>query len=205
MTQSRWKTVISLAILSLLFSASLIFAQDFCGDGGMWAVLDTIPPCSSDSGYGDRKDHYGDIFDHDISDVCLAELFLFRGWTAQFGYRIFSSDRTASERLIGETVNLMRTLGIGLFETTHDVSVEATLGSDFLTLLDNRWGSYDLEVSTMPISDRIPAPEIVAVLTERLEVHDAAVSFGLSTTFLAQLDFIKRTALGIGLLRLSRK
>jgi hypothetical protein len=53
----------SLSVLSLLLLASLGWAQDFCGDGMMLAVLDTIPPCSPDSGHpGTQEDHYGDIF-----------------------------------------------------------------------------------------------------------------------------------------------
>ena len=54
---------IVLSVFSLIFLASLGWAQDYCGDGMMLAILDTIPPCSPDSGYpGTQEDHYGDVF-----------------------------------------------------------------------------------------------------------------------------------------------
>jgi hypothetical protein len=63
MSQNGTVKRFSLSVLSLLFLANLGWAQDFCGDGMMQAFLDTIPPCSPDSGYpGTQKDHYGDFF-----------------------------------------------------------------------------------------------------------------------------------------------
>jgi len=57
----------------------------------------------------DYREHYADVFsdglESHLKPQVLAELFVFRAWTAQFGCRIFSSDRRASEHLIGETVN----------------------------------------------------------------------------------------------------
>ena len=51
------------SFLLLLLLAPLGWTQDFCGEGTMQAFLDTIPPCSSDSGYpGNDKEHYGDFF-----------------------------------------------------------------------------------------------------------------------------------------------
>jgi hypothetical protein len=43
--------------------------------------------------------------------------------------------------------------------------------------------------------------EIITALTNRLEVADPAVTYKLSMDFLRQLDFIKRTAAAIGILR----
>jgi hypothetical protein len=45
------------------------------------------------------RDHYASILGEHSDPRRLAELFLFRGWTAQFGYRIFSSNPTASAKL----------------------------------------------------------------------------------------------------------
>ncbi len=56
-------------------------------------------------------------------------------------------------------------------------------------------------VSTMPRLDRLPTTEIIALLTERLGVADPEVTSGLSMDFLLQMDFIKRTAMEIGILR----
>jgi hypothetical protein len=47
-------------ILSLFLFAPLSWAQDFCGQGDMQAVLDTIPPCSNDSIH-EYGEHFGDV------------------------------------------------------------------------------------------------------------------------------------------------
>ncbi len=149
------------------------------------------------------RDHYADILHEYIPPPRLAELFLFRAWTAQFGYRIFSSNLEASEKLIGETVNASKYLGLGLFQLAHGFSVETELGSDFISLIEDRWRDYDLVVSTMPPRiDRIPTMEIVGVLTNRLGIADPRVTYCLSMDFLGQLDLIKQMAIEIGVLKL---
>ncbi len=130
----------------------------------------------------------------------LAELFLFRAWTAQFGYRIFSSDRYASEKLIGETVNACKYLGLGVVEKLHGFSIESELGADFITLIEDRWKEYDLVISTRLRSEGIPTDKLIEVLSLRLIIYDVSVMYKLSIDLLSQLDFIKRTAMEIGIL-----
>jgi hypothetical protein len=129
----------------------------------------------------------------------LAELFLFRAWTTQFGYRVFCSDKNASEKLIGETVNSTKYLGLGMFRKVHGFSVEDTLGADYMSLVEDRWRNYDLVVSTHT-GGGIPTMELMAELTRRLGVADAAVTYQLSIDFLGQLDQIKKTAIELGVL-----
>ncbi len=147
------------------------------------------------------RDHYADILADQITPSRLAELFLFRAWTAQFGYRIFSSDAEASEKLIGETVNASKYLGLGMFQQVHGFAVEIELESDFISLIEERWRDYDVVVSTMPNADRLPTMEIITVLTNRLDVAEPEVTCRLSMDFLVQMDLIKRTAMEIGILR----
>jgi len=135
-----------------------------------------------------------------ITPCRLAELFLFRAWTAQFGYRVFSSNPTASEKLIGETINASKYLGLVAFQQVHGFSLESELGAEFIDLVEDRWRDYDVVVSTMPKADRLPTMEIVGVLANRLSVADPVVTYGLSMDFLRQLDLIKRTAMEIGVL-----
>lgn len=146
------------------------------------------------------RNHYGDILGDHITQPRLAELFLFRAWTAQFGYRIFSSHPDASEKLIGETVNASKCLGLGMFRQVHGFSVESELGSDFISLIEDRWRDYDVVVSTMPKADRLPTMEIITVLTKHLDVADPVATYKLSMDFLIQLELIKRTAMEIGML-----
>jgi len=149
-------------------------------------------------------EHYSDILGRHLTRKRLAELFLFRAWTVQFGYRIFSSDHDASEKLIGETVNAAKYIGLGMFQLTHGFSVESELGAKFIPLIEDRWRGYDLVVSTMGKQGQLPTMDIIAALVERLQVADPAVTIKLSVDFLAQINLIKRTAMEIGLLPCSR-
>jgi hypothetical protein len=146
------------------------------------------------------RQHYAEILGDYVTPQRLAELFLFRAWTAQFGYRVFSSDPDASEGLIAETVNASKYLGLAMFQQVHGFSVETELSADFMTLVEDRQRDYDLVVSTMPKPDRLPTMEIISLLTKRLDVADPNVTSQLSMDFLRQLDLIKRTALEIGVL-----
>jgi hypothetical protein len=95
-------------------------------------------------------------------------------------------------------VNATKYLGLGAFQQVHGFSVETVLGSDFISLIEDRWQDYDVVVSTMPKADRLPTMEIITVVTNRLNVADPIVTHKLSMDFLLQLDLIKRTAIQIG-------
>jgi hypothetical protein len=146
------------------------------------------------------RKHYTDILGDEISPPRLAELFLFRAWTAQFGYRIFSSDVDASEKLIGETVNASKYLGLEMFQLVHGFSIEVELGLDFISLIEDRWRGYDVVVSTTP-TNSLPTMEIIEVLTQRLDIADPGVTYTLSIDFLMQMALVKSTAIEIGILR----
>jgi hypothetical protein len=145
------------------------------------------------------RDHYGRLLGNHISDERLAELFLFRAWTAQIGYRIFSSNAQASERLIGEVVNASKYFGLKMFTTLHGFSIEGVLQDDFISVIEYRWRDYDSVVPTMPKADRLPTTEIICELTKRLNIVDPVVTYKLSFDFFVQLEFVKRTAIEIGL------
>lgn len=190
-------------------NSNLLFSEDLlrlCLEGG-FQILDVSSEINVSNAKIDQqvyllnyRDHYQNILGDDTSPPVLAELFLFRGWTAQFGYRIFSTNQEASEKLIGETVNSSKYLGLALFEKVHGFSVERELGSDFISLIEDRWQHYDIIVSTLPQVDRLPTTEIINVLMQRIGVTDPRVTFKLARDFLTQLDLIKRTATEIGLL-----
>ena len=146
------------------------------------------------------RDHYAPILGKSVTPACLAELYLFRAWTAQFGYRIFSSSPAASEKLIGETVNSCKYLGLGVFREIHGFSIEETLGQAFIDLIEDRWLSYDLCVTEASGAEKVPTLELIAVLTDRLNVADPTVTYKLSFDFGAQLEAIKATAIELGVL-----
>ena len=151
------------------------------------------------------KEHYAEVFkeissnDQFITSRILAELYIFRGWTTQFGYRIFSSNEDVSEKIIGEVVNSSNYLGLGLFEKLEGVSVEKELRGNYLDIIENRWRKYDLIVSTNT-EDGIPTRKIVGELTDLAGIKDPLVFMALCYDFLGHLDKIKEKSLEIGLL-----
>ena len=146
------------------------------------------------------RDHYAAILEDSVTQNRLAELFLFRAWTAQFGFRIFSTDQLAAESLIGETVNSCRYVGVGLFEQVHGFSIEEVLGGEFLELVDDRWRGYDVCITSRPTDRAVPTQEVIAALTARLGLADPRVTYQLSMDFLGQLEVTKNTTRRLGLL-----
>ena len=146
------------------------------------------------------RNHYAEILGDHATPVRLAELFLFRAWTTQFGFRIFSADAASSEKLMAETINSCRHLGLGVFEKIHGFSVETELGGDFFTLLEDRWQTYDKCVITSPDGGQLPLVPIITAVTNRLGLADPMVTYQLSYDFANQIELIKATALELGLL-----
>jgi hypothetical protein len=123
------------------------------------------------------RHHYSSILEDKATPARLAELFLFRAWTAQFGYRIFSADVSASEKLLSETVNASHYLGLPVFQQLHGFSVEEVLGDSFLNLIEDRWHDYDSAVIGARLPGSLPTIAIVSALTNRLasRCHDATL------------------------------
>jgi hypothetical protein len=146
----------------------------------------------------DYRKHYAGTLDEYATPRCLSELFLFRAWAVQFGYRIFTSNLQVSERLIAETINASKYLGLRLFQKLHGFSIEAELKQDFLSLIEDRWKQYDSTVVSG--SNVIPTSEIISALTDQLNISDPVVTYSLSIDFLDILTVIKRAALELGVL-----
>lgn len=131
----------------------------------------------------------------------LAELYLFRGWTTQFGYRLFIKDESASERLIGEVVNLTYRMGLPMIRATHGFSIEEVLGAEYPSLLEDRWQRYD-RVIPMKFREELPTLKIVDVLTQCIAVknlRDPRAEVCLSVDFLKHLESIKSTVSSLGM------
>lgn len=149
----------------------------------------------------DYRKHYSKKLGNHINKKIISELFLFRAWTSQFGYTIFSSDPKISEKIIYETINTLCHFGLGVFEQIHHFSIEKVFEADFMDLIEERWRSYDLVVSTNPSRDKLPTIEIISQLCKWIDVSDPTVTYELSTDFLSQLDNIKKKAIELGILR----
>ena len=151
------------------------------------------------------REHYRDFLQgHADQNAALAELFLFRAWVVQFGFRMFSSDPPASERLIQTVVNTAR-LGARIVAEAEGVDLESELGGEFMDLLDRRWQSYDAAVIGSGPSSGIPTREIIGALSGHIGAVLPAKYMWIVQDFVGLLNAVKEEALSVGLLKLNAR
>lgn len=73
----------------------------------------------------------------------LCELFLFRAWVTQLGFRLANPKREFSDGVIYEVVNLCSTLGRGLVLDFKGIKIEEIFDNNFISILNERWQDYD--------------------------------------------------------------
>lgn len=150
------------------------------------------------------REHYRALLESDLHPRQYAELFLFRAWACQFGYRIFSTNPELSEKLIGETVNSCTHIGNKMFLLLNKISIEGVLDNDLLSLIEDRWQRYDLVVSTDPQNSGLPTIQIIGELCKCLGTSDPIFTYALSRDFLIQIELVKKTSIELGVLQFKR-
>jgi len=113
--------------------------------------------------------HYTNIIDVMPSNKQICELFLFRSWLVQFGYRIYCNNPMLEDNIIYECVNLYQTLGVGILNLTHNLNIESELRDEFLDLLEDRWQTYD-KVYVNSDQRIIPTNDIADLVMKRLNI-----------------------------------
>jgi len=148
------------------------------------------------------NDHYSDFLTGlPKREEAIAELFLFRAWTTQFGFRIFSANTEWSEKIISEVVNQSKYLGQALLFEVDRTDVQEDLSGSFMSLLEERWQAYDAKfLEYKEQYPPIPTRMICAQVTEYCGIDDPDKFVWLCEDFIRQLDAIKKEALRSGLL-----
>lgn len=121
----------------------------------------------------------------------ISELFLFRAWTTQFGFRMFSPNGEVSEKVIYEIVNLSNTLGKGMLQAIEEFDIEEILGGTFMGLLQERWQEYDFAFVNNRKEGYIPVKEICFKVCDFCEVEDVAKLLWITQDFLTHFELIK--------------
>ena len=131
----------------------------------------------------------------------ISELFVFRGWTTQLGFRIFSSKPDISERIIGEIFNQGK-LGKKLLAQLEHVDIEKETGEEYIDLVDNRWQIYDAEfINNKTDENPIPTLQICSKLSDFCNINDPLKLALISIDFFKHLDKIKDDAIKCGLFK----
>lgn len=147
------------------------------------------------------KEHYQEFLSGvSNKSKVISELFLFRAWTTQFGFRIFSSHENVSEKIIYEVVNLGNTLGKGTLLILEGIDIEKTLNNEFISLLESRWQEYDKVVICYRNEVAIPTRQIISKVCDQCNIKDPMKFVWLCIDFLSHMEQIKKESLSLGIL-----
>lgn len=148
------------------------------------------------------REHYLDfLVDTNNQDRVISELFVFRAWTTQFGYRLFTSDHEISEKIIDLTFNLGQ-MGIGMLKLMDSVDLENEFSNDYQTIFDERWQQYDkLFIDYRDTEPPIPTWRICGGLMKFCNISDPIKYTWICEDFLKQLNEIKNEAINKGLFK----
>lgn len=148
------------------------------------------------------NDQYADFLDGvQNKKKVIAELFVFRAWTTQFGFRVFSSQPVISEIIIGEVFNQGK-LGKGILNKIEQVNIEVETNLEYEDLIESRWHEYDkVFIDNKNSETQIPTRQICEKLTEFCKIKDPEKFIWICIDFVKQLETIKQEALKSGLLK----
>lgn len=148
------------------------------------------------------RNHYSEFLEGvENKKKVIAELFVFRAWTTQFGFRIFSSQPELSEMIIGQIFNQGK-LGKGMLKQLEQVDIEKETNSEYVDLIDSRWQEYDkIFIENKNSETPIPTRQICGKLTDLCDIQDPMKFMWICTDFIKHLDNIKQESLKTGLLK----
>lgn len=150
----------------------------------------------------DYKKQYAQFLeDLPYQEVCLSELFLFRSWTTQFGFRIFNSFPEFNDSIIYHALNQAILFGRGGFKIGYGIDIESVLGGTVTSIVSNRWQAYDAKVEQNKERAEIPTRMICAELMERCLTSSPSNYMWICSDFITNLDQLKKEAISIGLLQ----
>lgn len=127
----------------------------------------------------------------------ICELYLFRGWTTQLGFRLASTNPDISDVIIGETVNLSE-FGAGILAKTEKVDIESIYGQRYIDILSARWEHYD-DIFIANKDANFAAQALAAALQKFSGSESINNMMVLPVHYLSHLEEIAKEAVSIGL------
>lgn len=133
------------------------------------------------------KEEYADFYEGlEIPDRVLSELFLFRFWLTQCGYRLCKPEELSKDEILKDIIPNGLTLGKGMFEWINSVNLERSLGENIVELMESRFHLYDsafisgtcasdplgLKNASVALANQIfesPSPSTITYLTKKAE------------------------------------
>ncbi len=145
------------------------------------------------------SEHYDSVLKEATDrDKMICELYLFRAWTTQLGFRLFSTNTDISDAIVGETVNLSK-FGAGMLAQTEKVDIESIYGQKYIDIMSARWEHYD-DIFIASRDTNFAANALATALQKLSDSKSINNMMVLPVHYLSHLDEIKNEAVSIGLL-----
>lgn len=146
--------------------------------------------------------HYSNFLESSPNkSVAIAELFIFRAWATQLGFRLFSSKPAVSEEIITQVFNQGK-LGAAMFSKLENIDIQKILNKDYVTLMDERWQEYDrIFISQKSPEAPISTRQICGRVSDLCGVKDPIKFVWLTTDFVDHLAKIKIEAMQLGIFK----
>ena len=145
------------------------------------------------------SEHYESVLkDATNRDKMICELYLFRAWTTQLGFRLFSNNPDVSDAIIGETVNLSK-FGAGMLAQTEKVDIESIYSQKYIDIMSARWEHYD-DIFLAKKDTNFAAQALANTVQELSDSKSINNTLVLPVHYLSHLEEIKQEAVSVGLL-----
>jgi hypothetical protein len=142
----------------------------------------------------DYAEHYKKFL-KDVSDIpkVISELFFFRAWTTQLGFKLFLPSETNPEKFSLEISNQDKIFGKKMLFHVNRIDIEKTLNDKFINLLDDRWDFYDkIYFDFKDENPPVPVKEICGKLMEYCGIDNNEKLNLLQKDFSDNLEQIKQ-------------
>ena len=131
-------------------------------------------------------------------DKMICELYLFRAWTTQLGFRLVSTNPDISDAIISETVNLSK-FGAGILAQTEKVDIESIYGQKYIDIMSARWEHYD-DIFNANRDTNFAAQALATALQKVSDSESINNMMVLPVHYLSHLEEINQEAVSVGLL-----
>jgi hypothetical protein len=135
--------------------------------------------------------HYNNLFsslDFEINSKIIAELFIFRAWQTQFGYRIaFGNSNNITELIISEVIELCKK-GNKLLLKRYNTNIEKELNNSIINIINYRFLEYDdlfIENNMENGKFTIPTLKLCGKALDNCGIIDPSILVQFSVDFLS--------------------
>lgn len=135
----------------------------------------------------DYEDRYAEVLPlAPDRKVAISELYLFRGWTTLWAFRLLSPNREIGEKITYQAWNESGTLGRIVMEAKYNITIPDS------SVVESRWQAYD-EVYLRDRTPEKPIPDLAlgSKAAWFCRIHDPTGIILLTTQFLAHFVEIK--------------